>query len=412
MPKFILQSASTCDRIHNMERTIQHEKVWLPEYGGGSVVNVSSSLLKFFGVEPPTLPLHPTILPLKKYMKRKKALLLIFDSLGYHRLLSTGISGDFRTTRISSVCPSTTIAALTSFYTAVPPAIHGMVGFRLFLKEFGLIANMIKLSPARFPERDRLLDAGFKPTRFLPVKTIFQKLQDHGIKSYAFTKMHYYRSGLSSLMHKGATIMPYINPVDLCIQIRKMLKQERGKIFITAYIDDFDIIAHYYGTGTDEEKMTIKTFFRIVKQHLLKKQMSDTLMLITSDHGQVPSPQRARVDITRYPSLFRNLAMPPTGEFRTSYLHVQQGCEENCMRILQRKFSDRFIVLRRNEAINLGIFGPPKIRSKHAERLGDIILISKGEHYLYYPYSDFELKARHGGLHRNEMLVPFINLSA
>jgi hypothetical protein len=223
--------------------------------------------------------------------------------------------------------------------------------------------------------------------------------------------MHYYKSGLSSLMHKGAEIVPYINPVDLLIQIRKILSKTKGRVFVTAYIDDFDIIAHYYGTDTEEEKITIITFFDILKKLLLNDRMKDTLMLLTSDHGQVAAPEKAKVDINHHPSLLRNLVMPPTGEFRSSYLHLKHGCKETCIRMLKSTLASSFVVLTRDEAIDLKLFGDAKMTRKHAERLGDIILVSKGEKYLHYPYSDFELKARHGGLHRNEMLVPFINLS-
>jgi hypothetical protein len=394
-----------------MERTIQDEKVWLPEYDGSSVVNVPASLLKFFGIEPPTPPLHRTVLPLEQYRGLPKALLLIFDSLGYHRLVSTGALEEWKSIPITSVCPSTTVAALTSLYTAETPIAHGMVGFRLFLKELGCIVNMIKLSPAGYHDRDKLLETGFDPKRFLPVKTIFQRLKKEEILSYAFTKMHYYRSGLSSLMHKGAEIVPYINPVDLFIQVKKVLRESRKRVFVTAYIDDFDIIAHYYGTGTREEEMTIHTFFRIMKENLMDEPMDDTLMLLTSDHGQMPSPPEAKIDILRYPALTKNCIMPPTGEFRTSYLHLKQGCKERCLRTLKTKLAQSFIVLTRDEAIEMKLFGDTKTKSTHAERLGDIVLISKGETYLHYPYGDFELKARHGGLHRNEMLVPFVNLS-
>jgi hypothetical protein len=394
-----------------MERVLQEERVFLPEYEGRSIVNVPSSILQFFGVRPPTPPLHESILPLEKYRGYKKAILFIFDSLGYHRFLSTGALKEFPAIPITSVCPSTTSSALTSLYTGVPPLAHGMVGFRLFLKELGLIVNMIKLSPAGFHERDRLLETGFDPTRFLQVKTIFQLLKKRNIKSFAFTKMHYYRSGLSSLMHKGAEILPYVNIVDLLININKLLKKSRGKVFITAYIDDFDIIAHYYGTHTEEEKGTILTFLRILKEIMLLNQERDTLILLTSDHGQVPSPPKAKVDISSYPKIIKNLTMPPTGEFRMSYFHLKHGCRESCMRELRTELARSFIVLTRDEALALKLYGDIKVPAKHTERLGDIILVSKGEKYLHYPYSDFELKARHGGLHMNEMLVPFINLS-
>jgi hypothetical protein len=134
-------------------------------------------------------------------------------------------------------------------------------------------------------------------------------------------------------------------------------------------------------------------------------------MLLTSDHGQIPSPPTGKVDSSRLPWLSRYLTMPPTGEFRASYLHMRPGCGEACIRSLKEHLSDSFIVLTRDEAIDLKLFGEITMGKKHAERVGDLILISKGEKFLHYPYSDFELRARHGGLNRNEMLVPLINLS-
>jgi len=264
-----------------MEMVIQNEKVYLPDYEGGSIVNVPSSILKVFGINPPSSPLTENILPLKRYKNCSKVILFIFDSLGYNRIKGLGSLNEFKVSPLTSVFPSTTVAALTSFYTAVSPSIHGMVGFRLFLKEFGLIANMIKLSPVGFGERDKLKETGFNPKRFLPVKTIFETLGRRGIKSFAFTRMHYYKSGLSSLMLKGAEILPYVNIVDLFINVRKVIIGTKGNVFITAYVDDFDTLAHYYGTKTEEEKTTIHVFFSIMQDIFLRERWDKTLILLT-----------------------------------------------------------------------------------------------------------------------------------
>ena len=393
-----------------MEKVIQNEKVYLPDYEGGSIVNVPSSILKVFGINPPSSPLTENILPLKRYKNCSKVILFIFDSLGYNRIKELGSLNEFKVSPLTSVFPSTTTAALTSFYTAVSPSIHGMVGFRLFLKEFGLIANMIKLSPVGFVERDKLKETGFNPKRFLPVKTIFEMLGRRGIKSFAFTRMHYYKSGLSSLMLKGAEILPYVNIVDLFINVRKVIIGTKGNVFITAYVDDFDTLAHYYGTKTEEEKTTIHVFFNIMKDIFLREGWDKTLILLTGDHGQVPSPHTSKVDIRKHRWLLRNLIMPPTGEFRASYLYLKDGSKERLLKELSKRFSRKFIILTRDEAIELGVFGSKTMGLKNKERLGDVILISKGEHYLFYPYSKFELKARHGGLSKNEMLVPLLVL--
>lgn len=394
-----------------MVEVIQNEKVYIPDYGGSSIVNIPSSILKFFGVEPPSAPLKENILPLERYKNFSKIVLFVFDSLGYNRLKEVDSLNKCKVFSLTSVFPSTTAAALTSLYTAVPPSVHGMVGFRLFLKEFGLIANMIKLSPVGFRERDKLKEVGFNPKGFLPVKTIFDILRKNEVKSFAFTRMHYYKSGLSTLMLKGAEILPYVNIVDLLVNVRKVVKETKGKMFITAYVDDFDTTAHYYGIKSEEEKTNIFVFFSILQDIFLKEKYDNTLILLTSDHGQIPSPPASKVDIRKHRWLSKNLIMPPTGEFRASYLYLKHGCKEECLEELSKRFSNRFIILKREEAIKLNLFGDRKMKPKNKERLGDVILISKGKNYLFYPYSKFDLKARHGGLNKNEMLVPLLVLS-
>lgn len=393
-----------------MEKAIQGVKVFLPEYKGRSIVNIPSSILARFGIEPPSPELNNEVYNCRKREDCSKVVLFIFDSLGYNCLMDVGSLNDFDVVPVTSVFPSTTVAAVTSLYTGVPPCVHGMVGFRLFLKEYGLLTNMIKLSPAGFGDRERLEKTGFSPEEFLPVKTMFEMLGERDIKSYAFTRMHYYKSGLSSIMLKGAEIVPYVNIVDMLVNVKKIVKEAKDKTFVTAYVDDFDTTAHYYGTRTEEEKTTIGVFLDILKTVFLKEKLNNTEVMLTADHGQMHSFSHTKVDITKHRWLMNHITMPPSGEFRASYLFAKDGCKEKCIGELNDKFSDKFIILSRNEAIEQGLFGDKEISEKTRERLGDIILISKGENFLFYPYSEFELKARHGGLNPNEMLVPFVVL--
>ncbi len=393
-----------------MKKIIQGENVCLPEYKGGSIVNIPCSLLELFGVKPAFPPLKKEIFSIEKYKGISKVVLFLFDSLGYNRLIESGCLKEFDVKSVTSVFPSTTVAAFTSFYTGVTPSVHGMVGYRLLLKEFGLTANMIKLSPVGFKQRDKLLQIGFNPRKFLPVKTIFEILGKKEIKSFAFTRMEYYKSGLSTLMLKGAEVIPYINIVDLFINVKKILDKERKNVFVTAYIDDFDTAAHYYGTRTEEEKASTEIYLKIMKDIFLDGSMKNTLILLGSDHGQMQSPSTSKVDIGKYRWFLKGLTMPPTGEFRASYLYLRNGMEQGFLEKLNEEFSNRFIILKSDKAITLELFGDKKVSSRLKERIGDVIMVSKGTNFLSYPYDEFELRARHGGLNENEMRVPFVVL--
>ena len=88
---------------------------------------------------------------------------------------------------LTSVVPSTTSAALTSLWTGRSPAEHGVLGYEVFLKEYGLVANMITHAPASYEgEVGSLQHAGFDPESFLPVPTIGPHLAAAGIESHAF----------------------------------------------------------------------------------------------------------------------------------------------------------------------------------------------------------------------------------
>ena len=65
---------------------------------------------------------------------------------------------------LSSVTPSTTATVLTSLWTGKEPGEHGVIGYELWLKEFGVIANMITHSLASSPEEvGSLIAIWFQP---------------------------------------------------------------------------------------------------------------------------------------------------------------------------------------------------------------------------------------------------------
>jgi hypothetical protein len=54
------------------------------------------------------------------------------------------------------------------------------------------------------------------------------------------------------------------------------------------------------------------------------------------------------------------------------------------------------------------LFGPGEAHPRLYERLGDLILIPHRNAYLWWADKENILLGRHGGLHPDEMLVPFL----
>lgn len=388
-----------------------------------SLVNLPATILELFGRESPHPPLPERLLPDLDLAGAGKVILLVIDALGWEqflplmgdkRLIFARLANERGPCPITSVFPATTTAALATLATGLAPAEHGLIGFRLFLREFGLVANMLSLSPEGFKRPDVLLELGLEPRRFFPAKTIYERLAPE-VKSFVLLKLAFRRSGLSRLLYRGAQVVPIIGSSDLCVQLRKLLEQNReGPLFVSAYWDAIDGIGHIYGPSQEELAAELRQLAFSLEHEFFEKlspeAARDTLMLITADHGLVEVRKEEMFSITRHPRLRRSLLLPPTGGFRASYLHLRQG-ELGPIKHYLKRYSDRLIALESDEALAAGLFGPAcKIRDEWRPRIGDLILLARGRGFIFYPYDEFQLKGYHDGLTPAEMLVPLLAL--
>ncbi len=117
-----------------------------PNYDGRSVVNVAASIVKIFGAKISTAPLDAAILD-KFTRDIKRVVLVIIDGLAYRRLLDildanpqngfhSLLRGNTEFVPLTSVFPSTTVAALTSLWTGFTPAEHGALGYTMLLRDY------------------------------------------------------------------------------------------------------------------------------------------------------------------------------------------------------------------------------------------------------------------------------------
>ena len=85
-----------------------------------------------------------------------KVVLLIFDGLGYNRLLHhlDSHDGTFMTLAtkgalkpLTTVFPATTSTVLTSIFTGLSPAQHQILGYHMFSKKYGLVFDTLDMKP-------------------------------------------------------------------------------------------------------------------------------------------------------------------------------------------------------------------------------------------------------------------------
>ncbi|OGF54955.1 MAG: hypothetical protein A2Z21_02865 [Candidatus Fraserbacteria bacterium RBG_16_55_9] len=409
-------------RLAILDDQIQPGEFILPDFERYSLVNLANTVLERFGLPTNHPPLPKELLPAKHEVQ--KVVLLLIDALGYCQLvrfldrepdsLFCRLTAHGRFMPLTSIFPSTTTASLATLHTGLTPQEHGILGYRLFLKEFGMIANMIRLSPLREPASDRLFTMGLKPKKFLGCATLHDRLRQVGVRSYVSLKQIYVRSGLSRLLSpKAATAMPFANSSDMSVLLRKILERPNERAFLFVYWDALDEIAHRYGPESEEWETELRSLAYTLEQACLGDLeapfLKHTLFFIAADHGQLRVvPKHEVMRLTRLPKLKQSLLIPPTGEYRATYLYAKAGRLTELESGLREGFGDRLVVLRSREALEAGLFGRGSIHRETLDRIGDLIAIPRGTQALYWPHDSYSLIGRHGGLTDEEMLVPLI----
>ena len=120
----------------------------IPDYRGSGLLNLIASCAMSRGGACGHVPLDA--LPPSNIEGARNVLLVLIDGLGYNYLTSRGAGGAIAShlaDRITSVFPSTTASAITTTFTGLAPAEHGLTGWFTWFPEAGAIAAALPFKP-------------------------------------------------------------------------------------------------------------------------------------------------------------------------------------------------------------------------------------------------------------------------
>ncbi len=424
--------AETIEKQIRAERAARFKKLRLddefiaPNYGGRSIVNVPASIVKILGGKIHTPPLDAAIL--KQFSAGvERIVLVIADAIGYQPLneaLDANPQNGFNKllqrganlVPITSVFPSTTTAALTALWSGYTPAEHGFVGYQLFLREFGVRANMIAFSPVATEKLggEQLVDAGLEPEKFLPVPSLPQTLARANVATYNLIEQPYTESALSRAQMRGIKeTLGFVTSSDMWVGLRNLLdeKREERALFV-AYWSALDGIQHTYGASSETVRAEINNLAYSFEHEFLRRLSSaareGTLFLLTADHGQIDAPARRAVYLRDHPDLRDRIVMDFAGEPRAAYFYCRTGEKDAVHEYLTTRLGDKFCVVDSQLALQEGLFGSGTLAPEIKFRIGDLIALPRGDSYFWDRKDEPKLRGRHGGLAEEEMLVPLI----
>jgi hypothetical protein len=397
----------------------------LPEYGGLGLANVVPTVEHLFGIPTDIPSLAETALPPAMLDGVRRVVTLLIDALGYAQLeramggghapyLAEILNRDFAHLGvITSTFPSTTVCALTTLGTGLPPGQHGVTNQRMYDPALGTLIDILWFGPV---VAGRPLEkVGVEPAAWIGLPTVYEKLGPVGVESIVVNHAQFEGTSLSRINHRGARYRGFRTISDLCVNLRAVLEEPTGRAYVHSYWGTLDTITHEYGASSAQHDAEVRVIDHALGEILLRGlRAPGTLLLLLADHGHIDSDPNRMVWLNDHPELLALLQAPPAGLDRAVVLYVRPGLEADARRYVQAHLGNAAHVLTAEESLALGLYGPQPPSAKARERIGQLLLLPRDNWNLKYQHPGHDRKhttvGKHGGLSPEEMIVPLIAL--
>ena len=387
--------------------------MYLPNYRDGSILNLMQSILG--GLDAPgagDVHGHLAVLEPDEVADARHVVLLVVDGLGRAQLEvgpAPALRASLRGT-MTSVFPSTTASAVTTFLTGLAPAEHAVTGWFTWMRELDSI-----IAPLPFTTRagDADLTArGVEPSDVFVGPTVFERVRAdcHTVLPAELVDSAYTRAH-----NRGAAPRGFERLDGLVEAIVDVVRNARRRTYVSAYWPVLDTLSHEFGASSVEARRhlaEIDLHFARLRTALAG---SGTLLLVTADHGFLDIRPEARLDAGSIPGLEPMLARPLCGEPRIAYCYVRDDCREEFAERAGEGLDGAASVIDSESMIEGGWFGPGEPHPRLRERVGDFALVMREDYAIRDRIGDekpFLHVGVHGGVSREEMRVPLVVVPA
>ncbi len=379
-----------------------------PDYGGGGIANLMASVIGGLGhaAETPPVPECPD-LPAARLAAARHVVLLVVDGLGRAQLEAHAPAGALAQARVadlSSVFPSTTASAVSTFMTGDVPRTHGLTGWYLWFRELGVVGTPL---PFRVRGSDVGLDRlgvdgpALFQTRALALRLARRTVLVHPahLCDTWYTRAH---SG-------GAEVRPFKTLEALFERIVE-LSREPVPSFCYAYWPELDALSHVHGAGSTEAAAHLRAVDESVARCARRLAGSGTLLAVCADHGFVDTRADTRLRLEDHPRVARTLSLPLCGEPRAAFCYVRSGAESDFAAAVADELGHAVDVVASSAIVADGLLGPGEAHPELESRLGSHVLLLKDAYCLTDRLAGerrpFRQVGVHGGMSDSELRVP------
>ena len=338
----------------------------------------------------------------------KNIILIILDGLGYEFLQKYGKNSFLHQNlkgKMTSVFPSTTASAITSFATGLAPQQHGLTGWFVYLEEIKRITAVL---PLIVRGEKKVMKISRKKTKEIYNFKSFS--ENINVPSYTITHKDYINSAYNKSIGKNSKGVPYKTLAGFFRKIKETAFCNSKRKYIYAYWGGLDSACHKHGVESTEAKKHFRELDKRIQ--LLIKHLKNTTVVITADHGLIDTKEENKIiRLENYPEMQSCLELPLSGDPRAAYCYVNKSKTRQFEFYVKKEFSKACWLYKSGDLIKKNYFGLQKPNKNLSKRVGNYTLIMKDNYIIKDFVQGEEQKnfiGNHGGISREEMFVPLI----
>ena len=377
----------------------------LPDYRGGSIVNLMASVSDACGgIKTP----YPQLAAFSatELASARNIILIVIDGLGYNFLLQRGGSRlrEHLKSRMTSLFPSTTATAITAFLTGVAAQQHGLTGWFTWFKQIGSVSAPLPFK-ARLGGRP-LNECGISATDLFSAPPLFDTFK---ISSVVVSPKHIVDSPFN-VRHCGrAQRIGYDGSRQLFRTIEAAASSHTERKFIYAYYPELDTLAHQHGIGSWQVTELFGKLDSLFGEFLINMKGTGSAVLLTADHGFVDI--KHTIELEKHDALAQMLLLPLCGERRVAYCYVERGREEHFESYVTEHLTAYAEIHDSRRLVDDQWFGIGEEHVSLRQRVGDYTLVMK-DRFAIKDWVKGEQRhhhiGAHGGVSEDEMFVPLV----
>ncbi|HEX2026459.1 MAG TPA: alkaline phosphatase family protein [Nitriliruptorales bacterium] len=386
-----------------------------PRYGNRSLADLARSVLVSVGLNGRGTATGQRDQDGLQLPTAPRLCLLLLDGLGWELLQRHGPLAPFltaaaRSEPLDAAFPTTTVASLGSLATGRAPGEHGLVGATVALPWTDRPMSLLGWKLHGVGDHVPLVDRE-PPQEVQPCATVFERAAAAGLRPVAVGPSGHADTGLSQAVLRGAVQVAVDDPSRLATTVIDALAGSTQRL-VYAYHGALDQVGHAEGTGSAAWRAELARADALVAA-LAARLPPGALLVVTGDHGMVDVSRGDQVDVADTPGLLRGVRVV-AGEPRCRHVHAHPGAQDDVLAAWRARLGAAATVVTRAQAVASGWFGP-RVTAAVEQRIGDVVVAARGRLAITNKRMDphqREMVGHHGGLTRDELLVPLVILES